>query len=160
MSEKNTPEQQPVKRFKYKRLVVAMSLIVISSFITITLAATQGGFYIPSSATPKQSAIELEVTLDGTTWTNATAFDWGEVEEDTTYVKPLDVKNIDNRAAEIILQVVDLPTGYSLVWSKNGLTVNPGETLFGQLILTTPTTITDTTPQTWEMWIHATPLNP
>ena len=125
--------------------------------MTLVGAISMRGYYFPNTATPT-TTITLAIQIDGQAWTNGTTIDWGPVEAGTVYNKTLTVENTGTIDVMVYITVADLPSGgWNLNWTQNNTVVPPGLQTSGTLQLTVPDPMTQTTPQTWDMWVKATP---
>ena len=149
-------EIKPKKRH-YKRTLILLAILSTASFVSLAFAASMNGYYFPNTATPTTN-ITLSIQIDGQAWANGTTIDWGQVEAGTIYTKTLTVQNTDTRNAYVFIAVAGLPLGgWTLTWSQNNTLVTAGLQTSGVLQLTVPDPMTQTTPQTWDMWVKATP---
>lgn len=144
------------KRINYKRTLILLAVLSTVSLVTLVGAISMRGYYFPNEATPT-TPITLVIQIDGEAWANGTIIDWGQVEAGTVYTKSLTVQNTGSVQVNVYIVVANLPEDWTLTWANNNTVVPPGLQTSGTLQLTVPDPMTQTTPQTWDMWVKATP---
>lgn len=133
--------------------MLVLSLFVLLILANIVVAATYYySLYYPQKVTigPVLSA---SVYINGQYWVNNTAIDWGTILPSGSSSKQLQVLNIGNVQAKVVLTVGNIMAGWTLTWAKNGTIINPGGWANGTMTLTIPSGAINGT-YTWGTWVQ------
>jgi len=136
-----------------RKVVYLLSAVLTASLVSAVLAAVTLLYEMPMTATVTETA-NLNFYVDGITWTNSTAINWGTLEAGKTYTKSLDIKNTGNIPLQVWITVQGLPAGWSLSYDQQNSIVQPGNWLNGTLTLTVPESAANGT-YSWTTYIHA-----
>jgi len=133
-----------------RKVLVLLALAV--SLISVGSATTYYTLYHTGKANVKGHP-ELTEYLDGVPLANNTVINWGDVDPGQDYIKNYTVLNSGNKPLTVILRVENLPVGWSLIWAANNTALNPGESAQGNLILSVPSSASETL-HTWDQWLE------
>jgi len=94
--------------------------------------------YYTHDETVKVLTVQVEEYLDDILLLDQESMDWGTIQPGDTGTWDYDVKNVGSVDCVVTREVLNLPVGWSEMWTGNGQTIIPGDTLQGTLTLTVP----------------------
>jgi len=137
-----------------KKTLIVLGVTVL--IVAFGFAAVGHQLWFPQEATIG-AKIKLEAYLDGDAWTNGTMIDWGSnLNASESYYIPLSVNNTGTLNCTVLFITPDLPVGWLQTWTRNNTFCAIGDSLTGNLTLTTPAIVANGT-YAWNSYIKGIP---
>lgn len=130
-----------------KLATITLALVLIGA-----VAAVLTQPYIFNNHAIVSNTATLAFTFDGASWDGTSPVDWGTISKDAIYTYDLDVTNTGDFDLTLTVTLVNLPTGFTCIWTLDGTTLAIGATELGTLELTVDSTAVVGT-YNWEVHI-------
>lgn len=118
----------------------ATVLMLLAVAATLAVAVAVQTYIFPQKANVAGS-VQVTFTLNGTSWTNGTQWDWGVVQPGIWNNVSLNVYNGGNTNDSLALLPITFPSGgWDETWTLDGMHITVSQTLIGILQLYVPAT--------------------
>lgn len=132
---------------KKKTISFIITVLISLALCSLVFSAINLYYEMPMNATVEET-VSLAFYVENVTWLNNTDVGWGTVTPGSSYQKAFDVHNTGTATIQIIMSVSGLPSGWDLIYSRNGVTVTGGNWLNGTITLS----VSPTSPSASYYW--------